>query len=488
MAYSRDEGDLEHQDGEKQTPGKSERQAIRARPRVCAAGQVWLLALLGLCAMAICAPKLLAEPAGVASASRQTESSGRASAESVEKEQQRATGKYRLSRDRYEKAVALSRAEYRLYFVSVGWGFAALLLVLRLKVVARLRDLAESRGGGSGWLQAVIFVPALLGLLALLHLPLRAYGHILAVRYELSVQGWGSWLWDWTKGELLGIALAIVVARLLLAVIRWKPRTWWLYFWLAAVPLALFLFFISPWFVDPMFNKFVPLQQKHPELVKSIGKLTQRAGVPIPAERMFLMEASAKTNALNAYVTGIGASKRVVIWDTTIAKTKSDELLVIVGHELGHYVLGHLAIGFAAYLGGLLLGLYVTFHALHWMLKRWGSVWGVRGQEDWAALAVLLLIMSVLGFVSMPVGNAFSRMQEHAADVYGLEVVHGLVGNSQEAGARAEQVMGEADLADPKPSRFIVFWLYSHPPQAERQEFAYTYDPWSKGESPKYVK
>jgi Zn-dependent protease with chaperone function len=445
------------------------------------------LALLGLCATAICAPKLLAEPAGGAIAAEQTGSSGR-TADGAEKTQEQATGEYRLSRDRYEKAVSLSRAEYKLYFVSVAWGFAALLLVLRLKVVAKLRDFAESHGGGSRWLQALIFVPALLGLVAVLHLPLRAYGHTLAVRYELSVQGWGSWMWDWTKGELLGIGLAIVVARLLLAVIRWKPRTWWLYFWMAAVPLALFLFFISPWFVDPLFNKFVPLQQKHSELVESIGKLTQRAGVPIPAERMFLMEASAKTNALNAYVTGIGASKRVVIWDTTIAKTKPDELLVVVGHELGHYVLGHLAIGFAAYLAGLLLGLYITFYALQWMLKRWGSVWGMRGQEDWAALAVLLLIMNVLTFVSMPIGNGFSRMQEHAADVYGLEVVHGLVANSQEAGARAEQVLGEADLADPKPSRFITFWLYSHPPQAERQEFAYTYDPWSKGERPKYVK
>jgi Zn-dependent protease with chaperone function len=407
--------------------------------------------------------------------------------ESAEKTKPQPAGEYRLDPERYGKAVALSRAEYRLYFVSVAWGIAVLLLLLRAKVVARLRDFAEARTS-KRWLQSVIFVPALFVLLAVLHLPLRVYGHTLAVRYELSVQGWGSWLWDWSKSELLNIGLAILVARLLFAVICWKPGTWWLYFWLAAVPLALFLFFISPWFVDPLFHKFVPLQQKHPELAESIGKLTKRAGVPIPAERLFLMEASAKTNVLNAYVTGVGASKRVVIWDTTIAKTKPDELLVIVGHELGHYVLGHLGIGFAAYLAGLLLGLYVAFHMLRGMLRRWGSRWGVRGQQDWAALAILLLIMDVLGFLSMPVANAFSRMQEHAADVYGLEVVHGLVANSQEAGARAEQVMGEADLADPKPPRFIVFWLYSHPPQAERQQFAYMYDPWSKGQAPKYVK
>ncbi len=457
------------------------------RVKISIAWRWWLVAILGVCAMEMCAPNIMAKLPGAADASGQAEHTGPA-AGSAEKAEQRPTGQYHLSRERYEKAVALSRAEYRLYFISVAWGIVALLLVLGLRVVARLRDLAEASGGGSLWLQAVIFVSALLAVLALVHLPLRVYGHTLVVRYDLSVQGWGSWLWDWTKGELLTIGLGIVVGRLLLAVIRWKPRTWWLYFWMAAVPLALFLFFISPWFVDPLFNKFVPLQAKHPELVESIGKLTQRAGVPIPPERMFLMEASAKTNALNAYVTGIGASKRMVIWDTTIAKTKPDELLMIVGHELGHYVLGHLAIGFATYVAGLLLGLYVAFYALQWTLKRWGHGWGVRGQEDWGALAVLLLIMQVLEFVSMPVENGFSRMQEHAADVYGLELVHGLVPNSQETGARTEQVLGEADLADPNPPRFIVFWLYSHPPQAERQEFAYTYDPWSKGQAPKYLK
>ncbi len=451
------------------------------------AGRGWLLAILGVCAMGMFAPKLWATTASGGSGSGRLEQAGQATS-GAGKQEQRPAGQFQLSRERYEKAIALSRAEYRLYFVSVAWGIAALLLILWLGIVARLRDLAEARGGGSRWLQAVIFVPGLLGILALLRLPLRVYGHMLVVRYGLSVQGWGSWLWDWTKGELLTIGLAILIGRLLLTVIRWKPRTWWLYFWMAAVPLALFLFFISPWFVDPLFNKFVPLQPKHPELVESIERLTQKAGVPISPARMFLMEASAKTNELNAYVTGIGASKRVVIWDTTIAKTKPDELLVIVGHELGHYVLGHVVKGFVFFLIGLLVGLYVTFHALQWMLKRWGTGWGVRGQGDWAALAVLLLIMSVLDFVSMPVQNGFSRMQEHAADVYGLEVVHGLVANSQAAGAGAFQVLGEVDLADPKPSRFITFWLYSHPPLAEREEFAYTYDPWSKGEAPKYVK
>jgi STE24 endopeptidase len=130
----------------------------------------------------------------------------------------------------------------------------------------------------------------------------------------------------------------------------------------------------------------------------------------------------------------------------------------------------------------------VAYRALQWVLAHWGKAWSVRGQEDWAALAVLLLIFRVLEFVGTPIGNGFSRVQEHAADVYGLEVTHGILPNSQEVAAQSFQKMGDIDLADPHPSKFITFWLYSHPPLGKRLQFAHNYDPWSKGESPKYVK
>ena len=397
------------------------------------------------------------------------------------------TEQFRLNKETYEKAVAYSRTWYRLYFVSVACGIAALVLLLRLGVAAKLRDFAE-RQSRSRVIQAAIFVPALLLLLAVLRLPAGIYWHRLSLRYQQSVQGWGSWFWDWTKEELLSVGLGFVVALILFAVIRWKPRTWWLYFWIAAIPLGAFLVLITPWVIDPMFYKFEPLQRKNPELVESIEKLTEKAGMPIPAERIFLMEASAKTNQINAYVTGIGASKRVVIWDNTIRKLTPGEVLAVVGHEIGHYALGHVFEGFAFFLGALLIGLYVAYWTLEWVLRRWGAQWGIRGQEDWAALAALLLIVHVLGFLTEPVGNGFSRMVEHAADVYGLEVTHGIVPNSSEEAARAFQVMGEKDLEDPNPSRFITFWLYSHPPIAKRMEFAHNYDPWGRGEQPKYVK
>jgi STE24 endopeptidase len=442
---------------------------------------------LGVALVLVLAISTFLAGAAAASAGQGSAPAGTNSTAEVKVAAKPSTETYQLAPERYQKAVSMARKEYTLYFVAVAWGILVLFALLRTGVVARLRDIAESASPRRS-VQALIFVPALMLLLAVLHLPISIYAHRLSLQYQQSIQGWGSWFWDWTKGELLSLGLGYIVALLLVSVIQWKPRTWWLYFWYAMVPLSLFLFFISPWFLDPMFNRFTLLQDKHPELVEAIGKLTQRAGVPIPPERMFLMEASAKTNAINAYVTGVGASKRVVVWDTTIQKTNPDEVLAVVGHELGHYVLGHTWKGFLFFTGGLLVGLFVAFRTLRWALARWGKAWGVRGQEDWAALAVLLLIFHVLEFVGTPLGNGFSRMQEHAADVYGLEVTHGILPNSQQVAAQSFQKMGDIDLADPNPSQFITFWLYSHPPLGARLEFAHNYDPWSKGESPKYVR
>jgi STE24 endopeptidase len=397
------------------------------------------------------------------------------------------TEQYTLSQDRYQKAVAYSRAEYVLYFVSYGLSLLVLILFLRLGVAARFREWAETVSGR--WVvQGLVFVPLLVVALDLFDLPLRIYGHHLSLHYEQSVQGWGSWLWDWTKGELLVVGFTLGLALLLFVVMRWSPRRWWFFFWLAALPILLFIFFISPWFIDPLFNTFEPLDAKYPELASAIEKVVQRAGLDIPRVRMFLMQASKKTNQVNAYVTGFGASKRVVVWDTTIQKLTPDETLFIFGHEAGHYVLGHVRNGFLFFAALFLVALYCGFRGLHWMLSRWGTDWKLHGPEDWASFTVVLLLLEILMFLTLPIANGFSRMQEHAADVYGLEVIHGIVPDSAEVAAHAFQVMGEIDLADPNPPAIITFWLYTHPPLADRLVFAHSYDPWSKSEPLKYLK
>jgi len=394
---------------------------------------------------------------------------------------------YTLPPDKLAKAIEFAAARHRLHFIAAAYGILVLLALLAWRVAPRLRNIAES-ASRRRILQAYIFAPLLLLTIDALELPIGLYGHHLSRKFEQSIQGWGSWFWDWTKGELLAFALAGVAIWVLYGAMRRSPRRWWFYFWLAAVPMVVFLMFIEPLVVEPMFFKFEPLAAKEPVLVAAIEKVTARGGLVIPRDRMFEMKASAKLKSLNAYVTGIGASKRVVVWDNTIQKMNTGQTVFVFGHEMGHYVLGHVWIGIGAAVLGILIFLFLAFHAMRWALAGYGARWEIRGVSDWASLPVLLLALAVFGFLSEPVSSSFSRMLEHNADVYGLEVIHGIVPNSSEEAADAFQILGEVSLDDPNPSPFIEFWLYDHPSISERVRFASEYDPWGTNRLPKYVR
>ena len=403
---------------------------------------------------------------------------------SAEKQQVRA---YSLPPEKYEKAVAYSRAQYALHFTGVAYSLLVLLAILALRIAPLFRDVAE-RVSQRRFVQAIVFVPLLLLTCDALELPLEAYQHHLAVRYDISVQSWASWLWDWTKGQIIEFVIASILAYILYAVIRRSRRRWWLYFGLASFPILVFLLLISPVVIDPLFNHFEPLERTQPALVAQIEKLAKRGGLDIPRDRMFEMRASEKVNAIDAYVTGVGASKRVVVWDTTIAKMTTPQTLFVVGHEMGHYVLGHIPKGIA-FAGSLIVVVLMLVHlAVKRTLDRRQRRWSLRGVDDWASLPALLLFTYLFFFLAEPLFNSFSRYQEHQADVYGLEIIHGIVPDSSEVAAEAFQTIGEVDLADPQPSAFIKFWLYSHPPLGDRITFAHEYDPWSKGQSPMFVR
>ena len=303
----------------------------------------------------------------------------------------------------------------------------------------------------------------------------------MAVAYGLSVQGWGSWFWDQTKSFLLTWLVGGLLVMVLFWVIRRSPKHWWFWFWVPTMAAVLFGVFASPILVDPLFNKFEPLEQRNPALVEQLEKVVARSGVSLPADRMFFMRASEKVTGLNAYVTGFGPSKRLVLWDTTIAASTPDELSGIFGHELGHYALHHIVLGvlFSAVL--LLVGFFVGQRATQWLLRRFGYLWQIRSQSDWACLAVLVLVLNVLSFFSEPIENGFSRSIEHAADVYGQEAIHGIVADPQTTTQQGFQRLGETSLDDPTPHPFVEFWTFSHPSTASRAAFAEAYNPWTSG-------
>jgi penicillin G amidase len=394
---------------------------------------------------------------------------------------------YTLPPDLYRQAHALGRIAFWSQLGAFFYSVIVLLLLLKWNVAAKIRDWAE-RLAAVHFLQALIVAPLFFITFDFLSLPPGVLRQWVIRKYGLSIQGWGSWFWDWTKGELITAVIATILCWVLYGAIRKSPHRWWLYFWAAALPSGMVFFFLTPLVIDPMFNTFEPLAQKDPALTARLEQMVQHAGEDIPAERMFWMGASEKLTLLNAYVTGLGASKRVVVWDTTIAKMTTPQVVFVVGHEMGHYALQHIWKGIAILAPSLLLFFYLASRSVRWMLAHWGGSWRIRGVGDWASLPALVLLLTVFSFVTNPIANAFSRYFEHQADQYGLEVTHGLTRDSGQIAAQTFQVLGEVALADPDPDSLDILLFYDHPAIRDRVQFSLEYDPWSHGEPPEFVK
>jgi STE24 endopeptidase len=281
-----------------------------------------------------------------------------------------------------------------------------------------------------------------------------------------------AWMTDELKGLIIGLVLSAVIGALALLVIR-KLKRWWLVLWMGTIPLILLLVVIQPVILDPVFNKFEPLKNR--QLKQELLTLASRAG--IEGGNVYQVDKSKQTKTMNAYVNGIGPTKRIVMWDTLLAKMTDDEVLAVMGHEMGHYVMWHMWKGLAFFLA-LAFVVYYYGQGIHDRgLARWGRKWGFTEPGDPASVPWLLLIVSVIGFLLSPIVAGFSRHLEHNADIFSLELTH-----LNEPMARAFVKLSEDSKSDPSPHPFIEFWRYSHPAIARRIEFALSYKPWEKGE------
>ena len=363
---------------------------------------------------------------------------------------------------------------YALYFIGTAYSFVILYLILRTRLAHRLRDLSRRL---VKWKPATTFVTfALLSLaITIFEFPLTFYGSfIVPHQFDLTSQSFASW-----SGDLLkGIALNIVVGGIIIAVgflIIERVRRWWFVLWLASIPLMFFLVVIAPVAFDPVFNKFEPL--KDPMLRKELLDEASRAG--IEGSRVYQVDKSKQTKTMNAYVTGIGPTTRIVIWDTLLAKMPRDQIVAVMGHEMGHYVLGHIWWGLAE---GIVISFFVCWLA-QFVYERGLVRWRFESKADPAAIAWILLIAGVIGFLLSPLVNGLSRRVEHEADAFGLELTH-----LSEASALAEVKFAEDSKFAPYPPKFIKFWLYTHPPAEERIDFMLHYKPWEHGEPNRYWK
>jgi len=357
---------------------------------------------------------------------------------------------------------------------AVGLGVSILIpaLLLFTGVSARLRSAAFQLG--RRWLPSLaLYAVFITVVMQLLELPLAYYaGFVRQHAYGLSVESLEKWVSDWLKGvalAALGLALVLWIPYLLL---RRSPKWWWLYTGLATAPLAAFVLLVTPLWIDPLFNRFGPM--KDAALEQRILGLARRAG--IPDSRVFEVNKSVETRTVNAYVTGLGSTKRIVLWDTIIAKLTPEQLEFVMGHEMGHFVLHHVLsfIVIATLLA--MLSLYVIHRLAGGLIARYSLRFGFDRLSDPASLPLLLLLGTLVSLLVTPLILAYSRHQEHEADRFGLELTR-----NNYAAATAFVRLQEENLAVPRPGLLYRLWRGSHPSLGDRVDFANRYRPWESG-------
>lgn len=367
-----------------------------------------------------------------------------------------------MSAQEVERTVAYSRTKDALFFASIGFEWVVLLFILTAGLSSRFRDTAVRFFKKSTLGQVTIYTVLFQLVTTLLELPLAWYKHMVDVNYGISTMTAGAWFQELLLDFAVGTLMTVPVIWLAFLIVRKSPKRWWLWFWGATIPLILFMVVIQPIVLDPLYNDFKPLQNQ--ELKTQILDLAHKANVP--SDDVYEVDMSKKTNALNAYVNGLGPSARIVLWDTTLNKLNSEEILFIMGHEMGHYVKNHILVGLGSALVSLLLMLYLLSKTIGRVLRMMGERWGVHSQNDIAVLPVAMLLMSVLSFLLSPLDNYASRYQEHAADQYAVEIT----GDAQ-SGITSFQKLARLSLSDPNPSALVKVFRYSHPTISERIRF-----------------
>jgi Zn-dependent protease with chaperone function len=341
---------------------------------------------------------------------------------------------------------------------------------------ARMRNLAR-RIGRNGFFTVGLYVIVYLAVVFAINLPLSFYqGFIRLHAYGLSNQTLGKWIHD--AAVRLGVAMVVGFALTWVpyGLMARSPRYWWLIMGLLSVPFLFVTLLVTPLWIDPLFNKFGPMKDK--ALERQILDLAARAG--IEGSRVFEVEKSVDTKALNAYVTGVFGSKRIVLWDTLLAKLDPPEVLTVMGHEMGHYVLGHVVR--SIWLGSLVIlaGLFFVDSAGRWLIGRFRARLGFDRLSDIASVPLVLLLMEVSSLFLTPVALAYSRSQEHEADQFALDLTH-----TNHSAATAEAKMQAENLGVPRPGLFYRIFRASHPSIGERIDFSNSYHPWRKNPAPR---
>src|SRR6202166_1207674 len=334
-------------------------------------------------------------------------------------------------------------------------GLGLLVVLLAAGWTGTLRDLAE-RGASQSYPFAVFLYVLMLMLISkVLGLPLEYYGFRLEHRYNLSNQRLRSWLWDECKSLLLGLVMATIVVELLYMLIRQAPQYWWVIAWAVFLGLVVLLAQLAPVVLFPIFYKFEPLENE--ELKRRLIVLSERAGTRVRG--VYKWHISEKSKKANAALTGLGATRRIILADTLLDNYTGDEVEAVLAHELGHHVHRHILKSIFVQAGITLFG----FWAANWVLHYSVDHHMFEEMSDFANLPLLALVSVVLSLLLMPALNAYSRFHERQADRYAFESI-----SSVEPFITSMNKLAEQNLAERTPSKWVEWFFHSHPAISKR--------------------
>ncbi len=378
-----------------------------------------------------------------------------------------------------QEAFDFQKSKVTTWLLRLFLGFAVPAFFLFSKLSAGLRNWASRRT--KRWVSMIILYFILYSLIeTLIYLPLDVYtGFFRMHRYGLSNQTLAQWTIDLIKSFVINTVITAVIIWVPFLIIRKSPKRWWLYLGLVSIPYLIIGSYVQPVVIDPIFNEYKQVEDT--QLSNKIDNLLAKTN--IENCQVLQVDKSKETNQMNAFMTGVFNTKRIVLWDTTINYLNTDETLGVVAHEMGHYLMGH--VWKSIVLGGFgsILILYLVYRLSNRFLEKSNGSWGFGKLSDIAALPLIMLMINVMLFVTSPVMNAYSRSIETEADRFELELT-----KNNFSTATATVKMHQQSLAMPEPGYIYMLWNYDHPTYKFRVDFANEYRPWEKGEPLKYQK
>jgi STE24 endopeptidase len=362
----------------------------------------------------------------------------------------------------FARGQAYMEGRYWLAAAGIALRLGFLLVLVCTPTSAALRSLALRWCRGRQALATALYLVVLVLGYELLLLPLQSYaGFVREHAFRLSTQSQAAWFLDWVKRCLLLLGLAVPLGSVLVALWRHSPGRWALWAWAGCGGATIVLVALAPLVIDPLFNTFRPLAD--PVLQQRVRALAEKAGLHV--DQIYVSDASRRTTAENAYFTGLGATKRVVLFDTLLQHNDTDAVATVVGHELGHWQHGDIWKGIGWSFLGLAICFWCAARVLAWAGRN--RRFHLTSSADMAAVPLVLLVFFLLNLVSLPLQNAISRGMERAADRTALELTQ-----DPAAFIRSEVQLARAGLADLAPPRPVVLLLYTHPPTLERIRMA----------------